>query len=227
MRKVVICFFTSMYLAGCVGPPAPEDFDPPEQTIGERLFLETRFAEYFAANMTDVNSPLQVGDSVVSQVQNINGGPMPGPFAGQSMNCRSCHFVDEFQGVANAGNRTYADFTTRSPIPLAMNGFTLTPRNAMQMVGSLQTHTGPTFLHFDGEFATPQDLVEGTLTGRNFGWAPDQYQQALAHIARVIREDNGKGIIASNYGNLSYADVFLGTVKHTPVEYRLPAAIPA
>jgi cytochrome c peroxidase len=222
IRKAVVCLFTSIYLAGCVGPPPPEDFDPPEQSIGERLFLETRFAEYFAANMTNINAPLAVGDSVVSQVQNINGGPMPGPFAGQSMNCRTCHFVDEFQGVTNAGNRTYADFTNRSPIPLAMNGFTLTPRNAMQMVGSLQTHTGPAFLHFDGEFATPQDLVRGTLTGRNFGWAADQYQQALAHIARVIREDNGKGALASNYGSLSYAGTFLGTVKHTPVEFRLP-----
>jgi hypothetical protein len=39
--------------------PAGKHFDPPEQTIGERLFLETRFAEYF---MKDVNTPLAVGD---------------------------------------------------------------------------------------------------------------------------------------------------------------------
>ena len=222
-RSSAVCLLIAAFLAGCVGPPPPEDFDPPEQTIGERLFLETRFAEYFAAHMTDINAPLAVGDPVVSQVQNSSAGPMPGPFAGQSINCRTCHFVDEFQGVPNAGNRTYADFTTRSPIPLAMNGFALTPRNAMQMVGSLQTHTGPTFLHFDGEFATPEALVRGTLTGRNFGWAPDQYQTALAHIARVIREDNGKGALASNYGNLSYAETFLGTVNHTPVQFRLPS----
>lgn len=218
-----VCFLLAVFLAGCVGPPPPDDFDPPEQSIGERLFLETRFAEYFAAHMTGINAPLAIGDPVVGQVQNVSGGPMPGPFAGQSINCRSCHFVDEFQGAPNAGNRTYADFTTRSPIPLPMNGFTLTPRNAMQMVGSLQSHSGPTFLHFDGEFATPEDLVRGTLTGRNFGWAPDQYQQALAHIARVIREDNGQGALAANYGHLSYAATFLGTVKHTPVQFRLPA----
>ena len=221
-RSAAVCLLTAIYLAGCVGPPPPEDFDPPEQSIGERLFLETRFAEYFAANMTDINAPLAVGDPVVSRIQNINGAPMAGPFAGQSINCRSCHFVDEFQGVPNAGNRTYSDFTTRSPIPQAMNGFTLTPRNAMQMVGSLQTHSGPTFLHFDGEFATPEDLVRATLTGRNFGWAPDQFQQALTHVARVIREDNGRGSLAANYGNLSYATTFLGTAKHTPVQFRLP-----
>src|SRR5277367_6036946 len=215
-----------LLLGGCAGsppPPVDEDFDPPEQTIGERLFLETRFAEYFAVNMTDVNAPLAVGDPVVSQVQNVNGGPMPGPFAGQSINCRTCHFVDEFQEVPNAGNRTYADFTDHSPIPRQLSGFLSTPRNAMQMVGSLQTHTGPTFLHFDSEFATPQDLVSATLTGRNFGWAPDQSLQAMAHIAQVIREDNGQGIIAASYGNLSYAVVLLGTDKSIPPEYLLPA----
>jgi hypothetical protein len=54
-------------LAGCVAtPPSDLPFDPPEQTIGERLFLETRFAEYFAEHMTDVNAPLGVGDPVVS-----------------------------------------------------------------------------------------------------------------------------------------------------------------
>jgi hypothetical protein len=231
VRFATVCFVVTIFMAGCVGPPPPEDFDPPEQSIGERLFLETRFAEYFAANMTDINAPLAVGDPVVAQVQNVNGGPMPGPFIGQSINCRTCHFVDEFQGVPNAGNRTYADFTTRSPIPLPMNGFTLTPRNATQMVGSLQKHTGPTFLHFDGEFATPQDLVRGTLTGRNFGWAPDQFQQALAHIARVIREDNGKGALASNYGKFFrrhdvswHREAHARAVPAAPPQYRLDVA---
>ena len=197
-------------------------FEPPEQTIGERLFLETRFAEYFAHNMTDVNAPLALGDPAVTQVQNVYSGAMPGPFAGQSINCRSCHFVDEFQGVANAGNRTYSDFTARSPLPQAMDGFSTSPRNAMQMVGSLQPHPGPVFLHFDGEFATPEDLVRATLTGRNFGWAPDQYQQAVAHIAQVVREDNGRGTLAANYGKLSYATTFLGTGTKIPIELKLP-----
>ena len=162
---VRVAFLLPLFsLAGCVAtPPSVLPFDPPEQTIGERFFLETRFAEYFAEHMTDVNTPLGVGDPVVSQVQNSNTGPMPGPFAGQSINCRSCHFVDEFEKTPNAGNRTYADFTDHSPIPRQLNGFTHTPRNAMQMVGSLAPHAGLTFLHFDGEFADPADLVRTTL----------------------------------------------------------------
>lgn len=205
--------------------PAEDDASGPAtqiQDLGERIFLDTRFAEYFAQNMTGVNQPLAVGDPVVQQVYTQNG-VLPGPFEGQSINCRSCHFVTEFQGVAGAGNRTYSDFTTRSPIPRVMNGFDHTPRNAMQMVGTLQPHTGPTFLHFDGEFATPSDLVAGTLTGRNFGWAPDQYQQALAHIAQIIRQDDGSSELAKERsGGLSYAQMFRGD-SSVPSAYRIPA----
>jgi cytochrome c peroxidase len=217
-------------LTGCGSGKAP-DFPlendggaPAEQQIGERLFVDTRFAEYFAAHMTGVNDPLAVGDPVVQTVQNVNSGPMPGPFAGESINCRSCHFVVEFQGVAGAGNRTYADFTTRSPIPLPMNGFTTTPRNAMQMVGSLQSRTGPTFLHFDGQFSDPVDLVKSTITGRNFGWGPTQFAEAEAHIAKVIREDNGMNVPAQEYGeNLPYSVIFLGTQPGIPKDVLLPA----
>ncbi|MGH9733474.1 MAG: hypothetical protein ACRD8A_02640 [Candidatus Acidiferrales bacterium] len=226
---VAFCFSLDLFATGCgsgIAPPFKTENEggaPPEQNIGERLFVETRFAEYFATHMTDVNAPLAVGDPAVAQVQTLNG-PLPGPFAGESMNCRSCHFVVEFQGVPGAGNRTYADFIDRSPLPRPINGFTTTPRNAMQMVGSLQPHAGPTFLHFDGEFATPEALVEGTVTGHNFGWASDQYQQAIAHIALVIRKDNGQNTPAAEYGcNLPYAVIFLGTDPSIPADCRLPA----
>jgi len=216
-------------MAGCGSSEAPNfpaeaDATPAADSIGEALFLDTRFNEYFATHMTGVNEPLAAGDPVVSQVQTANG-PLPGPFAGQSINCRSCHFVTEFEGVAGAGNRTYSDFTTRSPIPRTMGGFDHTPRNAMQMVGTMQPHSGPQFFHFDGEFATAPDLVIGTMTGRNFGWAPTEYAQAVAHIAQVIREDDGSGQLAADRLNgLSYAVIFAGTDAAIPSDLRLPAS---
>jgi hypothetical protein len=225
---LAVCLAAVIWLGSCSSGQAPPpvveaEGAPANQNIGERLFVETRFAEYFAANMTGINDPLAVGDPVVSEVQNVYTGPMPGPFAGESINCRSCHFVVEFEGVPGAGNRTYADFTTRSPLPLPMNGFTTTPRNAMQMVGSLHTRSGPTFLHFDGQFAHPADLVKTTLTGRNFGWGPTQYQQAIAHIAAVIRQDNGNNTPAAEYGcNLPYSVIFLGTDPAIPAICQLP-----
>ncbi len=204
--------------------PAEDESTPAEDSIGERLFLDTRFAEYFAANMTAVNQPLSVGDAVVEQVQTTSG-TLPGPFAGQSINCRSCHFVTEFQGVAGAGNRTYADYTTRSPMPRAIDNFDHTPRNAMQMVGSLQTRSGPTLLHFDGEFATPEDLVKATMTGRNFGWSPAQNAQAIAHIASIIRGDDGSDQLAQDRtAGYSYGKLFLGADSGIPSDLKIPAA---
>ena len=141
-------FIFAFTIAGCgsgQAPAAPTESDatPPADSIGEALFLDTRFGQFFAANITGVNTPLATGDPVVAEVQTPNG-PLPGPFAGQSINCRSCHFVTEFQGVSGAGNRTYADFTTRSPIPRPQpNGFDHTPRNAMQIVGFLHQPLRP------------------------------------------------------------------------------------
>jgi cytochrome c peroxidase len=223
-------FLVCAIVIGCGSGTAPSlggeatKVTPPADPIGERLFLDTRFSQYFAAHMTGVNDPLQVGDPVVATVPTANG-PLPGPFAGQSINCRSCHFVTEFQGVPNAGNRTYADFTTRSAIPIPQNGFTATPRNAMQMVGTFQPHSGPQFLHFDGEFATGEDLVISTLTGRNFGWTVQQYNEAIAHIAQVIREDNGSDQLAADRSNgLSYGILFKGVDPRIPSDILLPAS---
>lgn len=228
-RTVVVCLaLLTSVLAGCgsgIAPNPPKEAEgaAADQNVGERIFVDTRFAEYFAANMTGVNDPLAAGDPVVAQV-NTPIGVLPGPFAGQSINCRSCHFVTEFTGVQGVGNRTYADFVTHSPMPRTINGINITPRNAMQMVGSLQAHNGPTFLHFDGEFATPQDLVTATMTGRNFGWKPEQYQEAVAHIARVIREDNGNNAGSNTYTHgISYATLFLGSDPGIPADSKLPA----
>ena len=173
--------------------------------------------------MTDVNAALATGDPVVAHVQTLEQ-PLPGPFAGQSMNCRSCHFVTEFQDTAGAGIRTYADYATHSPMPRTQpNGFDQTPRNSMQMVDTFANRTGPTFLHFDGEFATGEELVVGTMTGRNFGWLPSQYSQAVAHIADIIRKDNGSSQIAAERLNgLSYAVLFKGTDPRITKDLLLP-----
>lgn len=186
--------------------------------IGERLFLETRFAEFFYTNSGgDANAVLANGDPVVSNVASIYG-PLPGPFSGYSMNCRQCHMVEEEETSANAsilpsydtGNRTYCDFAQRSPVPNNGDGRVTTPRNAMPLVDSLLPRSTALFLHFDGQFATPQDLVVGTLTGRNYGWTPAQYATAIHHIANIIRNDDGSGQLAQDYGGYSYATAFAG-----------------
>lgn len=225
---IVAAVATGLMAAGCgsgKAPDAPKETDsaPAADSIGEALFLDTRFGEYFATHATGVNALLAHGDPVVAEVQTPKGS-VPGPFTGQAINCRSCHFVTEFQNVNGLGNRTYADFTTHSPMPRGQpNGFDHTPRNAMQIVGSFTPRSGPVFLHFDGEFASGEDLVIGTMTGPEFGWYPTQYKDAIAHIAQVIRQDNGSNQLAADRLNgLSYSMLFAGTDPRIPNNLQLP-----
>lgn len=207
----------------CVAPARAqeeeEEGDPAEVTIGERLFLETRFAQFFQANAVDVNAPLAAGDPTVTTVR-TTAGPIPGPFAGQSINCRSCHFVDDVKDVPGGGNRSYADFARQSPIPAREDGHTTTPRNSPSLVNASLSRGRPFFLHFDGEFPDAPALVRGTLTGRNYGWLPSETAQAVAHVARIVREDDGTGALAADFGG-AYRRVLAGTDPTLPAELRL------
>ena len=60
---VAVSFALAFLIEGCgsgLAPAAPTESDstPPADSIGEALFLDTRFGQFFAANMTGVNSPL-------------------------------------------------------------------------------------------------------------------------------------------------------------------------
>jgi cytochrome c peroxidase len=197
------------------------DSDPPEVTIGERLFLETRFAQFFFVHSKgDANHTLEVGDPIVDVTETL-GAPLPGPFTGQSINCRTCHLVDEQGGIVGGGNRTYADFAPRSPLPARDDGLTHTPRNSPPLVNAFFANLRELLLHFDGELATVKDLVASTFTGRDFGWLPREQQQAVTHIAQIIRDDDGSGELAQVFGG-PYAVVLKGTDASIPPEFRLP-----
>jgi len=201
---------------------AQEDADPPEVVIGERLFLETRFAQFFFANSHgNANATLAAGDPVMNH-QVTTDAPMPGPFARKSMNCRACHLVDEFGATAGAGNRTYADFARRSPVPAREDGRVTTPRNSPSLVNATLPKRKTLLLHFDGEFDSTVDLVKGTFTGRNFGWLPGEQKQAIVHIAHIIRGDNGKDSLAQDTGGLSYLVLLTGVAPSIPEELVLP-----
>jgi hypothetical protein len=140
------------------------DSDPPEVAIGERLFLETRFAQFFfSQSKGDANHTLEVGDPVVDVIETLDA-PLPGPFAGQAINCRACHLVDEQGGIAEGSNRTYADFARRSPLPARDDGLTHAPRNAPPLVNAFLAKLHALLLHFDGEFATVQDLHRSAVS---------------------------------------------------------------
>ena len=236
LKRMLVVSSLLLGISGLGMPPnAPaqevEEADPAEITNGERLFLETRFAQFFKTfldNGGDTNTPLTEGDPALDKAVNWK---LPadqfanGPFAKLSMNCRSCHFVDEIgvedDGTVSYGMRTYSDFARRSPIPTRADGKTVTVRNSPPLVNASLPRRS--FLqHFDAEFKTLQDLVESTLSGRNYGWVPGEATDAIAHIARIIREDDGTGDLAMEFENLSYPMLLTGTDPNLPEEFVLP-----
>jgi cytochrome c peroxidase len=198
----------------------------PEVSLGDRLFFETRFAQYFFAHSNgDVNAPLDQGDRLVDQVPAVDRPALPGPFRGKSISCRQCHLGDDFISSKPLAGRTYVDFSRRSPIPDRGDGLVTTPRNSPSMVGFGLPREAPVLMHFDGEFATPEDLTIASFTGRNFGWLLEEERMAVAHIARVIREDNGTNprfVRQRNGKGIPYRVMMLGTGPDLPPGFNIP-----
>ena len=231
--KSSVLFF-SLLLIGCSGgaktpaPPSVAATGTPgaEAAVGERLFLETRFAQAFKMHLDaggHVNDTLPAGDPVMDLSETARPGVgLPGLFTGLTMNCRACHLVDEHVGTPGGGMRTYADFALRSPIPDRGDGKRTAPRNSPPLVNASLDRPGGALFHFDGEFSTMEDLIVGTFTGRNFGWLPGQKTEAIHHIAQVMREDDGSGVIAQQFDGLSFRILFTGANPAIPDELRLP-----
>jgi cytochrome c peroxidase len=214
-------FSTNQNVVNTLLQEQEEESDPPEIAIGERLFLETRFAHFFFVNSQgDVNKVLDNGDPILEFTETLDE-PLPGAFAGQSINCRTCHMVDEFSDVKAAGNRSYSDFARRTLVPIRQDNKGRTVRNSPPLVNSSIARKVGFFLHFDGEFTSTEDLVIGTFIGRNFGWLANEKSLAIAHIANVIRKDNGSGDLAKEFGG-AYKVVLKGTDPNIPEEFLLP-----
>ena len=194
-----------------------------EEAVGERLFLETRFAQTFKValdNGGDINDP-NIGDSVVDTVETLGAPIDPGPFKGLSMNCRACHLVDDVLDSPGGAMRAYTDLARRSPLPARADGKTVAVRNSPPLVNSALDRPGGVLFHFDAEFNSMEELVAATFTGRNFGWLPGERAQAIAHIARVVRSDDGTGDLAKEFDATPLGILFGGTDSSIPEEFKL------
>ena len=69
-----------------------------------------------------------------------------------------------------------------------------------------------------------KDLVKGTFTGRNFGWLPGEEAQAIAHLVHIIRDDDGTGALAQQFGG-RYSVILKGIDPSIPPEFCLPSGV--
>ncbi|MFK7815634.1 MAG: hypothetical protein AB8B92_04800 [Gammaproteobacteria bacterium] len=190
-----------------------------ETLLGERLFQETRFAQFYAKHYDgDVNTPLSKGDPALEKTMRFFGlPPYQIPFtdslyAGRSFNCRACHLVDEHSAQSELGMRSYSDYAARSPLPTRADGQIVSTRNSPSLMGS-SLHRENFLLHYDGEFSSLADVVSNTLTGRNLGWLPGEQDIAIEHLCKVLRKDNGQSKLADEFNGLSYTELFSGTTE--------------
>lgn len=111
--------------------------------------------------------------------------------------CSHCHLFDEDP----QGLRAYADFFNRSWMSSrSRDQRRLMLRNAPTIFDA----GGMPRLHYDGEFASLEDLVKGTLSGRPMGWLPGEEAQAFEHARAVLLSDRGEGAAAEG----AYRDQF-------------------
>ncbi|MEW6127472.1 MAG: cytochrome c peroxidase [Acidobacteriota bacterium] len=93
--------------------------------------------------------------------------------------CNHCHMLDEDP----QGLRAYTDFFNRSWISFrSQDKRRLALRNSPTIldVGAMPR------LHYDGEFASLEDLVKGTLSGRTLGWVAGEEAKAKENARAVI-----------------------------------------
>ncbi|MDX2030550.1 MAG: cytochrome c peroxidase [Blastocatellia bacterium] len=100
--------------------------------------------------------------------------------------CSHCHLLDEDP----QGLRAYADFFNRSWVSSrAQDRRRLELRNSPTILDAGEMPR----LHFDGEFASLEDLVKGTLSGRPMGWLPGEEAEAFERVREVLLADAGRG----------------------------------
>jgi cytochrome c peroxidase len=123
--------------------------------------------------------------------------------------CSSCHLYDEDP----QGMRAHTDFFSRSWVPWRSGD---PRRDELRNSPTILDAAMMPRLHFDGEFASLEDLVKGTLSGRPMGWLPGEQDQAFDRVREIILKDTGsedsyraefKAAFGDDLGTLTRRDV--------------------
>jgi cytochrome c peroxidase len=106
--------------------------------------------------------------------------------------CAHCHQSNEDPEKPRAFNDSF----TRSWVPWRAGD---PRRDGARNAPTLFDVTSLPRLHFDGEFASLEELVKGTLAGRNYGWLPGEEAEARQQVYQVILEDAGDVTYATQF----------------------------
>ena len=100
--------------------------------------------------------------------------------------CSSCHLYNEDP----QGMRAHTDFFSRSWVPWRSED---PRRDELRNSPTILDAAMMPRLHFDGEFASLEDLVKGTLSGRPMGWLPGERDRAFEHVrATILKNADGE-----------------------------------
>lgn len=104
------------------------------------------------------------------------------PGSDMEASCASCHAK-----VDPLGSRAFTELFQRSWHPWRTED---PGRETLRNTPTLLDVGEHAFIHMDGEFATLEEQVSGTLVGRNFGWLPGEEEIALARVRWVLENDS-------------------------------------
>ncbi len=126
-------------------------------------------------------------------------------------NCAHCHLLDEDP----QGLRAYTDFFNRSWVSFRpQDPRRLELRNSPTILDAAQSPR----LHYDGEFASLEELVKGTFCGRPMGWLPGEQAQAMDRVRSVVANDQGEEAVSAYSQQFKTAfDVELSTLNREQV----------
>lgn len=110
---------------------------------------------------------------------------------GLEMSCLSCH--PEATRLVGEAARPASSYHggARNAVLERTDRQRATVRNSPSLLDALVGGSQNLLLHYDGEFASAEELVRETFVGRNFGWLPKERGEALRRLAAVARAEIG------------------------------------